>query len=84
MQFATWPAGFGFALVLTLAGTLTAPTAPAHAEKWCGFHQKAGSQVRCGYSSQQNCQHALDDTAKDVTCEPDPSFASDRMNIENG
>jgi hypothetical protein len=62
-------------LSLAGAGALAASTAPVRAEEWCGFHDKAGAQVRCGYSSLDECKHKLGD--KNTVCLPSPSFASD-------
>lgn len=64
----------GLAAGLSLAAALSAP---ASAQDWCGFHQKAHSLVRCGYSSLKTCKHALSekkDGDKATTCLPDPSF----------
>jgi len=55
---------------------MLALSAPAHAQDWCGFHQKAHSRVRCGYSSLQQCKQALankKDGDKTVVCLPDPT-----------
>jgi hypothetical protein len=62
---------------LMLAGVLALSGTPASAQDWCGFHQKAGSQVKCGFSSLQQCKQALSDKKngdKNVTCLPDPAF----------
>jgi len=58
---------------LALAGLLATPAAAAD---WCGFQQKAGSRVQCGFSSLQQCKQALSDKKngdKGVTCLPDPA-----------
>jgi len=60
---------------LALAGLLATP---AGAADWCGFQQKAGSRVQCGFSSLQQCKRALSDKKdkdgdKSVTCLPDPA-----------
>ena len=63
---------------LTIAGALAGP---ASAQDWCGFHQKANSQVQCGYSSLQECMQALTDKKdadkkdgdKTAICLPDPA-----------
>ena len=63
--------GLAIAAVLALSG----PTASA--QDWCGFHQKAGSRVKCGFSSLQQCKQALANKKtgdKAVTCMPDPAF----------
>jgi len=61
---------------LTLAGALAFTAGVASAQDWCGFHQKAGSRVHCGYSSLQHCKRALTDKKKGdkgITCLPDPA-----------
>lgn len=50
-----------------------APTTPAGTEEWCGFHDKSGSRVRCGYSSETECKENV--TGKDAVCMPDPYLA---------
>ncbi|MBS0536342.1 MAG: hypothetical protein JSR72_20010 [Proteobacteria bacterium] len=58
------------AVAASLAGaSLTA----VHAGEWCGFKDKSGSQVRCGYSHLSDCKQAEHDKA--ALCVPDPSFA---------
>jgi Protein of unknown function (DUF3551) len=62
---------------LALAGVLALWATTASAQDWCGFHQKAGSPVKCGFSSLQQCKQALSDKKtgdKGVTCLPDPAF----------
>jgi hypothetical protein len=61
---------------LFVAGLLAGSILPAQAEDWCGFHQKANSRVRCGFSSLQRCKQALAEKKTDdktVTCMPDPA-----------
>jgi len=48
----------GFLAGLAIAGAI-ALSAPASAQDWCGFLDKANAQVKCGYSSLQECQQAL-------------------------
>ncbi|HVZ50453.1 MAG TPA: DUF3551 domain-containing protein [Pseudolabrys sp.] len=61
-------------LAVCLFGTLTAATTtPARADEWCGFKDKEGAPVRCGYSSLQECKQFTG--AKDSVCMPDPGFA---------
>jgi hypothetical protein len=45
----------GWAIVGTLAMSY-----PATAQDWCGFRDREHAQVRCGYSSLQQCRQALD------------------------
>jgi hypothetical protein len=62
---------------LALAGALALSGPPASAQDWCGFHQKVGSRVQCGFSSLQQCKKALVDKKdgdKGVICLPDPAF----------
>jgi hypothetical protein len=66
---------------LAVAWTLV-PVAPARAQDWCGFEQRANARVRCGYSSLQECKQVLTEKTgkekkkadKAITCLPDPSF----------
>lgn len=63
----------GVAAAMAIAAALSAP---ASAADWCGFHQKAHSLVRCGYSSLQMCKQALSekkDGDKTAVCLPDPA-----------
>jgi hypothetical protein len=74
-------------MAIGLAGALAATAllampAAGNAQEWCGYHQKAGARVHCGYSSRQVCQPALSgksDAKKEkktttaVVCKPDPS-----------
>ncbi len=71
----------GLAGALAIAGAIALPQ-PAGAHDWCGFHDRAHSQVRCGYSSLQECQQALGDKRESdkknaakapVVCLPDPA-----------
>lgn len=66
----------GLTIGLSLAGALVLSAETASAQDWCGFHQKAHSLVRCGYSSLQQCKQALTDKKdgdKTVVCLPDPA-----------
>ncbi len=47
----------------------------ARAEEWCGFIDKEGAPVHCGYSSLEQCKQSTGDK-KDAYCMPDPGFAS--------
>jgi len=48
----------GFLASMAIAGTFAVPQ-PASAQDWCGFLDKAHAQVKCGYSSLQECQQAF-------------------------
>jgi hypothetical protein len=64
-----------------LAGGLLAATLPlAHADEWCGFLDKKGSRVRCGFSSLEECKQAVGDK-KGAFCMPDPGFARNESAI---
>jgi hypothetical protein len=45
----------------------------AHAELWCGFHDKTGAAVRCGFTTLSQCHDRLG--SKDTICVMDPEFA---------
>jgi hypothetical protein len=62
---------------LLVAGSLLATLAPVHADEWCGFLDKKGAPVRCGFSSLAECKQVLGDK-KDTVCMPSPSFAKNR------
>jgi hypothetical protein len=63
---------------LMVAGSLLATLAPVHADEWCGFLDKSGSRVRCGFSSLAECKQVLGDK-KDAVCMRSPSFANGRV-----
>jgi hypothetical protein len=66
----------GIAAGAAIAGAVALSAGSASAQDWCGFHQKANSKVRCGYSSLQVCKQALAEKKsgdKTVTCLPDPA-----------
>jgi hypothetical protein len=62
---------------LAIAASFAASIPSARAEEWCGFVDKGGSQVRCGFSSLAECKQALGDN-KDGICMPSPSFAEEK------
>jgi hypothetical protein len=61
-------------LAIAAVACLAATMSPARADEWCGFIDKAGAPVRCGFSSLTECKQALGDK-KDAYCMPDPTFA---------
>jgi hypothetical protein len=60
---------------LAVAGLVAASVSSARAEEWCGFLDKAGARVQCGFSSLAECKQALGDQ-KNGYCIPDPTSAS--------
>jgi len=71
--------GIGFFLTLDASATFAAPaTADTSATsrpatsgpEWCGFHNKAGDRVRCGFSSETDCKRAIGEP--DAICIVDP------------
>ena len=63
--------------VATAGETTTGPTAEPSVETvrsngpaWCGFQHKAGSRVRCGFSTETNCKQTIG--GKDAICIVDP------------
>lgn len=59
---------------LTVSAQAADNTKPASAPKtglaWCGFQDKAGARVRCGFSSEAECRQTLG--SKDTICILDP------------
>jgi hypothetical protein len=60
---------------LLIAGLFAASISSAYAGEWCGFLDKDGSRVRCGFSSLDECKQTIGDK-KDAYCMPDPNFAA--------
>jgi hypothetical protein len=69
MRVLTW----GGLLSFVAIGVLNATAIPVRAQEWCGFHDKTGSLVRCGYSSLAECKQNL--AGKNPVCIPNPEFA---------
>jgi hypothetical protein len=44
----------------------------AHAEQYCGFINKPGAIVKCGYSSRESCENTI---GKNARCFVDPDIA---------
>ena len=61
-------------LGLAMAATVFATMPSAHAGEYCGFLDREHSQVRCGFTSVQQCKQAIGD--KGAICIPDPEFAA--------
>jgi hypothetical protein len=60
---------------LLIAGLCAASISSACAGEWCGFLDKDGSRVRCGFSSLDECKQTIGGK-KDAYCMPDPNFAA--------
>lgn len=52
------------------ADTTKTANAPTAGMAWCGFHDKAGARVRCGFSSEAQCRQTLG--PKGTICIIDP------------
>ena len=65
-----------FAATGAPAGTAAASNAPSSGPEWCGFQDKAGSRVRCGYSSESDCKQAVGEPG--AVCIVDPYFTERR------
>lgn len=51
---------YKFVSAAFIATSLTALSSPGvHAEQYCGFVNKAGAIVECGYSSRESCENAI-------------------------
>lgn len=74
--------GTGLTLSLTTTAALaaqngtTAADAAAQGPAWCGFKDKAGSAVRCGYSSESDCKQAVGEPG--AICIVDPYLTERR------
>jgi hypothetical protein len=76
--------GLGVSALGTAAGAVTsnpsvssaAASAPADGLAWCGFKEKAGSRVRCGYSSESDCKQAVGEPG--AICILDPYLTENR------
>ena len=67
---------------LLIAGLFAASISSAYAGEWCGFLDKDGSRVRCGFSSLGECKQTIGDK-KGAYCMPDPNFAArGRANVQ--
>jgi hypothetical protein len=50
--------GLVSAAFIATSFTAVSPT-NVHAEQYCGFVNKAGAIVQCGYSSRESCENAI-------------------------
>ena len=75
---------FGGAAADALAATPTPaqPAAAAGGLAWCGFKDKPGSRVRCGYSSESDCRQGVGDPG--AICIVDPYLTERRRASVNG
>ena len=63
--------GIILAAFMVMGFTALSPSV-AHAEQYCGFINKPGAIIECGYSSRQRCENAIGTNAR---CFVDPDFA---------
>ena len=63
--------GIILAAFLVTGFTAVSPSV-AHAEQYCGFINKPGAIVKCGYSSRESCENTI---GKNARCFVDPDFA---------
>jgi hypothetical protein len=73
-------AGLIAAALVSVAATAAEPTDPtakstvetarSTGPAWCGFQHKAGSRVRCGFSTETDCKQTIG--GKDAICIVDP------------
>jgi hypothetical protein len=66
----------GFAATSAPAGAAAASNASASGPEWCGFQDKAGSRVRCGFTNESDCKQAVG--GPDAVCIVDPYFTERR------
>jgi hypothetical protein len=57
-------------------------TPPVSGPEWCGFHNKAGDRVRCGYSSEADCKQGVGEPG--AICIVDPYLTEDRPIFRRG
>jgi hypothetical protein len=68
----------GLAAADAMAATPTAgQPAASNGLAWCGFKDKQGSRVRCGYSSESDCKQAVGDPG--AICIVDPYLTENRL-----
>ena len=73
---------FGFATADAMAASPTPVQQQAEGAgglAWCGFHNKAGDRVRCGYSSESDCKQAVGDPG--AICIVDPFLTENRRPV---
>lgn len=59
------------ATFMVMGFTAVSPSV-AHAEQYCGFINKPGAIVKCGYSSRASCEKMI---GRDARCFVDPDVA---------
>ena len=69
---------FGFAA----GGAMAADQPPAGGPAWCGFKDKPGSRVRCGYSTESDCKQGVGQPG--AICIVDPYLTEARRTAANG
>jgi hypothetical protein len=73
----------GLAATTASPDSAAASTPPPGGPAWCGFKEKVGSRVRCGYSSEGKCKQAIGEPG--AICIVDPYLTEDdRRGMVNG
>ena len=72
---------FGFTVADAMAASPAAaqPAAAAGGLAWCGFKDKPGSRVRCGYSSESDCKQGVGEPG--AICIVDPYLTENRQTV---
>ena len=69
--------GLAAADAMAAAPTPGQPSAASGGLAWCGFKDKPGSRVRCGYSSESDCKHGIGGPG--AICIVDPYLTENRQ-----
>ena len=67
---------------VTAGGARAADQPPVARPAWCGFKDKPGSRVRCGYSTEGDCKQGVGEPG--AICIVDPYLTENRRAIANG
>jgi len=67
--------------MIVVLSALSATTATASAQGWCGFIDDENAPVRCGYSTITECKLAIGEKSKAAYCVLDPFFVSGNSSI---
>jgi hypothetical protein len=75
-------AGLAAADAMAASPTPGEPAAATGGLAWCGFKDKPGSRVRCGYSSESDCKQGVGGSG--AICIVDPYLAERRQDRRRG